>query len=156
MNIQERIEALETEFAEKIKALKAEVQREQEFPQDGDSFYSISETGNIEGGMIWGGYPVDTDRMAIGNVFKTKEQAEFAIEKLKVEAELRKFGRPFECGKVNHCLLYDTDSDYLEFDIRNYYMTQGSIYFESAEKVRQAISEIGEERIKKYIFGVED
>ena len=35
MNIQERIEALETEFNEKIKALKAEAQREDEFPQGG-------------------------------------------------------------------------------------------------------------------------
>ena len=30
------------------------------------------------------------------------------------------------------------------------------IYFESQEKAQQAIQSVGEERVKKYIFGVED
>ena len=156
MNIQERIESLETEFAEKIKALKAEAQREDEFPQEGDSFYSISETGNIEGGMIWGGYPVDMNRMAIGNVFKTEDEAEFALEKLKVEAELRKFSRPFEYGKFNYCLLFDIDGNNFRTDVTSYCPSQGAIYFESEEKAQEAVSTVGEERVKKYIFGVED
>ena len=156
MNIQERIEALETEFNEKIKALKAEVQREDEFPQEGDSFYSISETGNIEGGMIWGGYPVDMNRMAIGNVFKTEQQAEFVVEKLKVEAELRKFSRPFVDGEWNNHIKYSQRFDELSISTSLVYQTQGVIYFESGEKARQAIKSVGEERIKKYIFGVEE
>lgn len=155
MNIQERIEALETEFTEKIKALKAEAQQEQEFPKDGDSFYSISETGNIEGGMIWGGYPVDMDRMAIGNIFQTKEQAEFAVEKLKVEAELREFSRPFIEGEDNwYMVLGDAFEAYYVNDSID--PIQGVIYFDSLKKAHQAAGEIGAERIKKYIFGVED
>lgn len=156
MNLQEEILKIKNEmideFDKRVEALKEE---EQEFPQDGDVYWYIDSDGDVLNDE-WGGFASEEGMLEIGNIFKAKDQAEFAVEKLKVEAELRKFGRPFECGKVNHCLLYDTDSDYLEFDIRNYYMTQGSIYFESAEKVRQAISEIGEERIKKYIFGVED
>ena len=35
-------------------------------------------------------------------------------------------------------------------------VTQGAIYFESREKVEEAIDAVGEDRIKKYIFGVED
>ena len=35
-------------------------------------------------------------------------------------------------------------------------ISQGTIYFESKEKAQQAIETVSEERIKKYIFGVED
>ncbi len=150
MNLQEELQALKERIAE----LEELAKEEQEFPRGGDEYWFMSDSGFI-GNSFYSNYYIDNDRLEIGNFFKDGEQAEFAVEKLKVEAELRKYSKPFECGKVNHCLLYDTDSDYLEFDIRNYYMAQGAIYFESAEKVRQAVSEIGEERIKKYIFGVE-
>lgn len=156
MNIQEQIKALETEFNAKIKDLKAQVeQEEQEFPQDGDGFYSISEIGNVESGMIWGGYPVDMDRMAIGNVFETKEQAEFAVEKLKVEAELREFSVPFDYERYNHFIEFYSPDKTIEIESDKLFRNQGTIYFESGEKAVEAVRAVGEERIKKYIFGVE-
>lgn len=33
---------------------------------------------------------------------------------------------------------------------------QGTIYFDTEELVRKAINEIGEERLKKYVFRVEE
>ena len=156
MNLQEEILKIRNEmldeFDKRVEALKAE---EQEFPQEGDSFYSISETGNIEGGMIWGGYPVDMNRMAIGNVFRTEEQAEFAVEKLKVEAELRKFSKPFEYGENCTEFYYEHEFGRIIFLTLTASQTQGAIYFESKEKAQQAIESVGIDRIKKYIFGVE-
>ena len=153
MGLLNRIEELEKELLE----LKEQVKEQQEFPQDGDSFYSISETGNIEGGMIWGGYPVDMDRMAIGNIFQTKEQAEFAVEKLKVETELRKFSRPFKHGAKNHTINYNHETEMVvNVNATATYQETGSFYFDSYEEVVEAIESIGEERIKKYIFGVEE
>ncbi|SPT61677.1 Uncharacterised protein [Aerococcus viridans] len=155
MNIQEGIEALETEFNEKIKALKAEVQREDEFPQDGDEYWYIGTTGNVYD-ENWEGFGFEEAALEIGNVFKTKEQAEFAVEKLKVEAELRKFSRPFKDNDNNYYIeLYIPDKT-LSIDRSEYFKTQGTIYFESKEKAQQAIEAVGVERIKKYIFGVED
>ena len=156
MNLQEEILKIRNEmldeFDKRVEALKAE---EQEFPQEGDSFYSISETGNIEGGMIWGGYPVDMNRMAIGNVFRTKDQAEFAAEKLRVEAELRKFSRKFIWGGENWILSMGTNKDiFLVYEDDE--MNQGAVYFEDEYKALEAIEAVGKERIKKYIFGVED
>ena len=153
MNIRERIEALETEFAEKIKTLKAEAQREDEFPQYGEDYWLIRD-GCVAYTMFTDNY-VDQDRKEIENIFKTREQAEFTLEKLKVEAELRKFSKPFECGIFNYYIFFAIDSGFIDVNGRAYCPSQGTIYFESEEKAQQAIESVGEERIKKYIFGVE-
>lgn len=155
MNIQERIEALETEFAEKIKVLKVEAQQENEFPQAGDDYCYIEDEGEIRV-CVWGGTTCGENRSAIGNIFQTEQQAEFAVEKLKVEAELRKFSGPFENGKFNHYIFLYIDGNYVEVGYKTACHSQGTTYFESEEKAKQAINAVGEERIKKYIFGVED
>ncbi|HCT98016.1 MAG TPA: hypothetical protein DIC28_05795 [Aerococcus urinaeequi] len=155
MNIQERIEALETEFNEKIKALKAEVQREDEFPQYNDTYYYIESNGRVDW-FKWDEGDYDLEAQGIGNIFRTEEQAEFAAEKLKVEAELRKFSIPFEEDEYNSFInLYMPDKT-VAVDGCMYWQKQGVIYFESDNKAQQAIEAVGEERIKKYIFGVED
>lgn len=154
MNIQERIEALETEFADKIKALKAEVAREDEFPQDGDLYWFIDD----EGGMFSAFYKkhyLDINRQKIGNIFRTKEQAEFAVEKLKVEAELRKFSRPFKEDDDNCFIQINSSHNNIVIDNDECYQTQGTIYYETRNEALLAIDTVGEERIKKYIFGVE-
>ena len=155
MNIQERIEALEAEFNERLKALKAEVQQEQEFPQVGDEYGYIDNDGVVME-MEWRGIEYDQGRLSIDNVFRTKEQAEFTVEKLKVEAELREYSRPFVDGEWNNHIKYSQSFDELSISTSLVYQTQGVIYFEGGEKARQAIKSVGEERIKKYIFGVED
>ena len=155
MNIQERIEALETEFNEKIKALKAEVQQEKEFPQEDDMFWFINTFGRSVW-STWGESITNRQLIEIGNMFRTKEQAEFAVEKLKVEAELRKFSRPFKEDEYNYFIQIHPSHNNIVTDSDDYYQTQGTIYFESTTIANEAIDTVGEERIKKYIFGVED
>ena len=94
-------------------------------------------------------------RVSIGNIFRNEEEAEFAVGKLKVEAELRKFSRPFEEDENNYYLEYRSSDKAVTTYCCQRYQTQGVIYFESSEKVQQAIEAVGEERIKKYIFGEE-
>lgn len=154
MNIQEGIEALETEFNEKVKALKAEVQREDEFPQDGDEYWYIGTTGNVYD-ENWEGFGFEEAALEIGNVFKTKEQAEFAVEKLKVEAKLRKFSRPFKEDDDNYFIQINSSHNIIVIDSDDCYQTQGTIYFESTTIANETIDAIGADRIKKYIFGVE-
>ncbi|MCY7730790.1 hypothetical protein MHY86_03520 [Aerococcus urinaeequi] len=155
MNIQERIEALETEFAEKIKALKAEAQQVDEFPQFGDDYWYIdSDTEVMDTASYDGEY--DQGRLSIGNIFKTKEQAEFAVEKLKVEAELRKYSKPFEIYGTNYHLYFAKDDGFMGIGYVTTSLIQGAIYFESEETAREAIRAVGKERIKKYIFRAEE
>ena len=151
MNLQDELKALKERIAE----LEEQVEQEKEFPQFGDDYWYVdSDTDVLD--VAWYGGEYDQGRLSINNVFKTKDQAEFAVEKLKVEAELRKFSRPFEYGKFNYCLLFDIDGNNFRTDVTSYCPSQGAIYFESEEKAQEAVSTVGEERIKKYIFGVED
>ena len=151
MNLQMEINSLKQRVAE----LEKQVEQEKEFPQEDDMFWFINIFGKPIGSTL-GESTTNKQLIEIGNIFKTEEQAEFAVEKLKVEAELRKFSRPFEYGKFNHYLFLDIDGDSFRTDFTSYCPPQGAIYFESEEKAQQAISTVGEERIKKYIFGVED
>ena len=151
MSIQDEIKALKKRIAE----LEELAKEEQDFPQDGDTYWCVVD-GLLSNWSIYEGDYVDRGRKLSGNFFRTREQAHFAVEKLKVEAELRKFSRPFEYGKFNYYLFFDIDGDDFKTDFSSYCKSQGAIYFESVEKVQQAVSTVGEDRIKKYIFGVED
>ena len=151
MNLQEELKVLKKRIAE----LEELAKEEKEFPQFGDDYWYVdSDTDVLD--VAWYGGEYDQGRLSIDNVFKTKDQAEFAAEKLKVEAELRKFSRPFEYGKFNYYLFLNIKSDSLDTQFTSYCPPQGAIYFESEEKAQQAIEAVGAERIKKYLFGVED
>lgn len=151
MNLQEELKALKERVAE----LEEQEQKEQEFPKMGDIYWRIDDRGSVDNCM-YNNYYTDNHRQSIGNMFRTEEQAEFAVEKLKVEAELRKFSTNFVLYKENWFLsLADTRKDVRPlYEHRN--DTQGVIYFESREKAEEAMDTVSEERIKKYIFGVED
>ena len=151
MNLQEELKALKKRIAE----LEEQAKEEQEFPQDGDVYWYINPLG-FAFHDEWSGFITEGHKIEIGNVFKTKEQADFAVEKLKVEAELRKFSRPFENGKFNHYIFFYIDGDSVEVGYKTGCHSQGAIYFESEEKAQQAIESVGIDRIKKYLFGVED
>lgn len=156
MNLQEEILKIKNEmideFDKRVEALKVD---EQEFPQNGDLYWFIDD----EGGMFstfYENHYLDIYRQKIGNIFRSREQAEFVAEKLKVEAELRKFSRPFKNGEFNYYIFFYIDGDDIEVGYKRVCHSQGTTYFESEEKAKQAIQSIGEKRIKKYLFGVED
>ena len=151
MNVQDEIKALKQRVAE----LEEQAEEEQDFPQDGDNYYYIEPNGRFNW-IYWSESNYDLQKQALGNVFQTEEQAEFAVEKLKVEAELRKFSRPFKEDEYNYFIQIHPSHNNIVTDSDDYYQTQGTIYFESTTIANEAIDAIGENRIKKYIFGVED
>ena len=151
MGLLNRIEELEKELAE----LKCKVKEGPKFPEYGDGYWYIDDYGYILNEK-WDGLDFEEFRLEIGNMFKTKEQAEFAVEKLKVEAELQKFGRPFKEDEYNYFIEINSYYKYLAVHSNDSYRTQGTIYFESTAIANEATDTVGEERIKKYIFGVED
>lgn len=121
----------------------------------------------INGSMVvnssWDNDNVDYRRYKIGNCFKTEKEAKFALEKLKVEAELRRFAE-----ENNECEIDWTDEDqekwcmhysYGDGDVyftNAYCHKRNDIYFSSKKIGAQAVNSIGKERLKKYYFGVED
>ena len=109
--------------------------------------------------------PIDYCRFNIGNFFKTKIEAEHILEKLKVIHELQKFAYENNEGEIdwknfNQCkyyLVYDTEDEELYVDYSIQCESEPfNIYFTSSKIAKRAIEEIGEDRIKKYYFNVED
>ena len=142
------------ELASEIERLKEENKNEVWKPKDGEWYWMISHTGFVAE-RRWTGDSYDDDRYKIGNVFKTKEEAEFRVEQLKVEAELRRFGRKFVPKRGNYYFQYAHQQDSLF--ITSVWSDQGNdIYFETVEIAQKAIDTVGTERIKKYYFGVEE
>lgn len=90
-----------------------------------------------------------------GNAFLTEEEAKFELERRKIEAIMMKHGRPFKYGEYDYCIEYSHNNNTLS--IFRYSATSFGIpYFETKEIAQQVINEIGEDRLKKYWFGVKE
>lgn len=104
-------------------------------------------------------YYCDADRTAllegdidIGNVFHTREDAEFAAERLKVLAEMREWA-----GKWNdpHAIAYVKKTQIVVND-RLSTISHGEMRFATIEDAENCIKAVGEDRIKKYYFRVSE
>ena len=89
----------------------------------------------------------------------TKEEAEFEVERRKIETEMIRLGgrREFKNGENNYHIVCDFDTHYsiVVFNNKVDGFAPMTIYFDSAKECRNAIETIGEDRLRKYIFGVE-
>lgn len=128
--------------------------------KEGDTYYSIYGNGNVSSEKKWFDDEYENNYREIGNVFLTKEEAEFEVERRKVETEMLRIGgrRNFKKGEDNYYIFCDFSFHY---DIRIYKEKDGSfgkgmIYFDSIKECMNAIDSIGVDRIKKYLFGVEE
>ncbi len=133
-------------------------------PKKGDTYYYIGSVGSIFN-YDYREDISDEAHLNIGNYFKTEEEAKHMVEKFKVIRELQKFANENNEEKIdwknfNQCkyyLVYDTKDEDLYVD----YSTQCesepfNIYFTSFKIAKKAIEAVGEDRIKKYYFNVED
>lgn len=123
----------------------------------GDTYYTV----DIDGSVIkerWRDEDYEKSYRNSGNVFLTKEEAEDEIERRKIEAEMLRLGgkRKTEQGKANWFFEYRPSSGGIEILWSSYETDQGVIYFDSEEKAEEAVEIIGKDKIKKYIFGVEE
>ena len=118
-----------------------------------EEYYYITEDGEIETTYFDSFY--DEKIRSLGNAFLTSEEAEFELERRKIEVIMRKYSKPFEKGKRNYYIYYDYARDKILIDIY-YSVSDGIPYFESEKIAQKAIDEIGEDRLKKYCFGVEN
>lgn len=124
--------------------------------KDGDKYYLISHYGKVER-ITWNDDEFDLRRREYGNAFLTREEAEFELEYLKCEAIMLKYGRrTFKYNKDNYLLRINNSDEKVEVGFWSIYQFQGSIYFDTEELAQTAMNEIGEERLKKYIFRVEE
>ena len=120
--------------------------------KEGDECFFITSAGNILAGNILDWY-WDEKSVEIGNCFLTKEEAEFEIERRKIETEMIRLGgrRKFNRGKDNYFIMYTRIEglDYVNYQSMH---EQGVIYFDSELDAINAVKTIGKDKIKKYIF----
>lgn len=116
-----------------------------------EEYYYITEDGEIETTYFDSFY--DEKIKSLGNAFLTNVEAEFEVERRKVEAIIRKYSKLFEAGKPNYVLVYNHSTKTTVVDCYRF-MDCSSPCFESKEIAQEVINEIGKNRFKKYWFGV--
>ena len=130
-------------------------------PKRGDIYWVIYGDGD-PGAMEWKDGMYDQARCSIGNVFKNKPEAKSAVERMMIRAEL------LDCGgkETREIVLprgsfYDyryaitVDNSHNVVYCLTAFLTPFEITFETEDEAKAAIKKVGEDRIKKYLFGIE-
>lgn len=131
---------------------EAEGRKEKDWPQEDDWYYYLTEDGEVESAMFgesWG----DDNKKEIGNCYRTKEEAEFELERLKVITQMKKLSVKYSYDRPNYAIFYRADNGALQVS-DTYYHLATDIYFETREQAEEVIKQIGKDKLKKYYFGV--
>lgn len=165
MGIKKELQDLCDRYKAEAEAMlnKAKAEKKAWKPENGESCYNILNGGLISHEIWFDSVDLFDNFYAIGNCFPTKEAAEFAVEKLKVIAELKRFAEehnePIDWedeGTGRYFIEYNLRCDMITVDgIYNDFLDR-NICFSSEEIAKAAIEAIGEERLKKYYFEVDD
>ena len=130
-------------------------------PVEGELWYKITGGGCTEA-HNWHNNDFCWQHYAIGNCFKTKAEAEFAVEKLKVIAALRRFAEEhnerIEWNNIENdkwCIMYNYANKEICFSCHSSLQIE-TIYFSSKEIAQKAMEYIGEDRLKKYYFEIQE
>lgn len=120
----------------------------------GHSYYYITARGLVEA-KTEAGLDLDNSRYEFGNYFRTEEEAEFEVERLKVITELREWATPANefnwdsSFEEKYTILLESD----EVRAGHFTLYQTSdLYFKTKEQAEEAIRAVGKDRIIKYYF----
>ena len=127
--------------------------------EDGDIFWFASLFGEVKS-EEWREWTIDRETRSQGNVFLTKEEAEFESKRREITTILKKYSRPFISGKENYCIAFSTKENSIEFPWCDDYK-YNDLYFDDEVVIGEAIEEVGngdynkgEELVIKYYLGV--
>ena len=96
-------------------------------------------------------YAAHKDRFRMGNVYKTRAEAEFVAERSKVLAEMQEWA-----GNYNdkYFLFYDVNEERIRYLPATEKTVYGEMRFATNEDAKNCIEVVGADRIKKYYFMV--
>lgn len=168
MTIQQQIEALKKEFETKLAELEKQAETEEKQgkvwkPKKSENYCCLY--GHDFGSDVWADNDVDKARFIRGNVL-TKEEAEWEDMHRIVATELKHFVQendpsPItdedwgkENKKTKYFIRYDYWDNHFWADYCNTYALANQVYASNCDTLYKAIDHIGEERLKKYYFGV--
>lgn len=131
-------------------------------PSLGDLYYYINSNGDIKFSYYNTG---SIDKRCIGNFFKTDEEADHMVEKLKVIRELQDFALEHNDEEIDWvdneqdkwAICYDIEDKEIAYESgKKIKSVPFNVYFATEQDCERAIKTIGEDRIKKYYFDIED
>ena len=134
-------------------------------PRTGESFFAIRATTSCITSFRWDNSPFYENMYSIGNCFQTEKEAKHMAGKLKVIKELQDFALENNTEKIDwknnkqlkFFINFDRYSNRVGYSYTDDCKTLPlNIYFTSRELALKAIEKVGEERIKKYYFDIDD
>lgn len=127
--------------------------------KEGDRIYFADAFNNIVGSEWEDNNRFYNLKREIGLVTLTREGLDFKLESMKVYEELKRFAKEFTDEEwknrniYKHSFYYDYDEEKILLSAHTVWK-RNYLYFESEDKAREAITAVGEERVKKYYLGV--
>lgn len=130
-------------------------------PKEGNNYYCISYYGQVNDNVYVS--TIGSEAYKLGNCFKTREEAEFALEKQKLITEIKRYiaeNDPRELDwtdprQLKFSIYYNsgTDEIYKTGNV-HFHRCPDGIFFSNDFDYKTMIEDIGEDRIKKYLFWV--
>jgi len=163
MNFEVNLENLTQEEQEQFNALveKANKPKKVWKPKAEKRYYCIVPGGNIDNFKYISAF--DKFNYDMGNCFKTQEEAEFALERLKVIAEMKRYIAEHDDveldwdnpNQLKYYLAFNRQSGAIDYaSIISMQAVEASLCTSVGSVLLGMIKEIGQDRIKKYYFGV--
>jgi len=155
-------------FEERIKHLETIINAPEGIrykPELNDEYYCIHTDGTVYS-IVWSDYTFDKSALSIGNIRKTREEAEQVVTARKIETRLYELADKANGERFNiHNIPYYTywiycqkNSDRINIGNTSIFIHQYAPCFyirEDAEKALQTlISEFGESEVQMYVSGV--
>ena len=155
----ERTEAFKKELNKEVKQMIKESNQGQVKSiwdlktKDEEEYYRLYHNGAI----VLCAFSSNIDRLFryLGNAFLTKEEAEFMKERRSIEGIMRKYSKPFKFNKHNYYLVYNHYNKSVSIESYGVFNC-GIPCFETKEIAQQVIDKIGEAKLQKYWFKVEE
>lgn len=120
---------------------------------DRETYYRILGDGNID--KLFFNTNHDKQARRVGNAFLTREEADFELERRKIETIMRKYSRPYVEDEENWYIGYSHKAGKIVIET-HCTLVDRNPHFETKEIAQQVIDEIGKSRLKKYWFRIED
>lgn len=129
-------------------------------PKQSEIYYSILANGSIDYTTYDSNNRIDKQRLSSGNYFKTGEEAEHMLQKIRIIIQLRKLSNISfndNCKQEKFVIFYNTENQQIKITQHKFIREiPFNIYFKNKGDCQKAIETIGEDNLKKYYFDVED
>lgn len=129
--------------------------------KDNNIYYTITSSGELTD-VLEEDTPYDDKCYQFGNYFKNAEEAIFARNRQLVYQQLKDYALEHNTEEIDwtnnylskFCITYDYQNINLFIDGMQTVKYPNTVYFTSEKIAKDAIREIGENKIKYYLFGI--